>query len=111
MKWEIKYTHEAVHDLQDLDHSQQIQVLKAIRKVSVNPLPSTQGGYGKPLGNQSTAHLAGYLKIKLARLGIRVVYKLEIVNEIMKIVIISVREDEKVYKILEERIKKKRNLK
>ena len=75
---------------------QQIQVLKAIEKVSVNPLPSTEGGYGKPLGRHSSIRLNGYLKIKLLKLGIRVVYALVRDKRVMKIIIISVREDEKV---------------
>lgn len=106
MAWIVAYTEEAYSDLEGLDHSQQILVLKAIRKVSKNPLPSTEGGYGKPLGNQATTNLVGYLKIKLVSFGLRVVYRLEKENEAMKIVIISVREDEKVYRLLQERIRK-----
>lgn len=77
MAWIVEYTQEAYSDLQELDHSQRIPVLKAIQKVSRNPLPSTEGGYGKPLGNQSTTNLVGYLKISLSKLGLRVVYRLE----------------------------------
>ena len=40
-----------------------------------NPLPSSQGGYGKPLRNANRAHLAGLCKIKFRDLGIGVVYK------------------------------------
>lgn len=109
MAWIIEYTVEAKNDLEELDNSQRIQVLKAIRKVSGNPLPSTEGGYGKPLGNQLTSALAGYLKIKLVKLGLRVVYRLEEVKGIMRIVIISVRNDEQVYKVLQSRIKKGRD--
>ena len=50
-------------------------MLKGIAKVSENPLPSSQGGYGKPLRNANRAHLAGLCKIKFRDLGIRVVYK------------------------------------
>ena len=106
MAWIIAYTEDAARDLKELDHSQQIQVLKSIRKVSENPLPSTEGGYGKPLGNRAASHLAGYLKIKLLKLGLRVVYRLERRDQVMQIVIISVREDEKVYQLLQDRIKK-----
>jgi mRNA interferase RelE/StbE len=109
MAWDIEYTREAKNDLQELDNSQTIQVLKAIRKVSVNHLPSTEGGYGKPLGNQSTSYLAGYLKIKLSKLGLRVVYRLEKNMGVMQIVIISVRDDEKVYRLLQDRIRKGKN--
>ena len=108
MSWMVAYIKEAEKDLNDLDHSQQLQVLKAIQKVSANPLPDTEGGYGKPLGNHSSIHLAGYLKIKLAKLGIRVVYCLIREKRMMKIIIISIRDDEKVYKIAQERINRDR---
>jgi mRNA interferase RelE/StbE len=106
MAWIVEYLKEAETDLKELDHSQQIQVLKAIKKVSTNPLPNTKGGYGKPLGNHLTSNLSGYLKIKLLKLGIRIVYRLVEDHGIMRIIIISVREDEKVYKLIQERIKK-----
>ncbi len=109
MPWIIEYTVEAKNDLEELDNSQRIQVLKAIRKVTGNPLPSTEGGYGKPLGNQSTSALAGFLKIKLVKLGLRVVCRLEMMKGVMRIVIISVRDDEKVYQILQHKITKGRN--
>ncbi len=102
MAWRIEYTKQADSDLNELDHSQKKQVLKAILKVSNNPLPSTKGGYGKPLGN----NLTSYLKIKLKKLGIRVCYRIVYENAIMRIVIISIRTDELVYKLLQERIKK-----
>ena len=108
MAWIVEYTRLANADLSELDNSQRIQVLKAIRKVSENPLPTTEGGYGKPLGNQATSNLSGYLKIKLLKLGIRVVYRLTEEKGVMRIIIISVREDEKVYKMLQERIKKEK---
>jgi mRNA interferase RelE/StbE len=106
MHWIIEYIKEAENDLRELDHSQQIQVIKAIRKVSANPLPFTQGGCGKPLGHHLSSNLVGYLKIKLLKLGIRVIYRLVEEKGIMKIIIISVREDEKVYKLIQQRIKK-----
>lgn len=69
MIWKTEYTKEALNDLKALDNTQQIQVIKAIKKVSENPLPKTEGGYGKPLGNRISSKLAGYMKIKLVRLG------------------------------------------
>jgi len=106
MEWIVVYTREAEKDLKGLDHSQQLQVLKAIKKVAANPLPTTEGGYGKPLGKHLSSRLAGYLKIKLQKLGLRVVYCLVREEKTMKIIIISVRDDEKVYKMTQERIKK-----
>jgi mRNA interferase RelE/StbE len=106
MAWIVEYIKAAETDLKGLDHSQQIQILKAIKKVAANPLPNSQGGYGKPLGNRSFTNLTGYLKIKLLKLGMRVVYRLVEEKGIMRIIIISVRDDERVYKLLQERIKK-----
>lgn len=73
--WRIEYIKAAEKDLLALDHSQQLQVLKAIEKVSANPLPTNEGGLGKPLGSHSGNNLTGYLKIKLLKLGLRVVIR------------------------------------
>ena len=48
MRWQIEYLEEAKKDLKKLDRSAQIIVLKGIDKVSENPLPVQQGGYGLP---------------------------------------------------------------
>ena len=104
MIWKIEYTKEAFNDLKALDNTQQIQVIKAIKKVSENPLPKTEGGYGKPLGNHISSKLAGYMKIKLVRLGIRIVYAIIRKDYVMRIIIISVRDEESVYKIADKRV-------
>lgn len=98
MTWGIEFLEEAEKDLRKLDHSAQIQVLKGIRKVSQNPLSVEEGGYGKPLGNKSGTNLTSLMKIKLRDLGIRIVYKVIRVDGIMKIIVISARTDEQVYK-------------
>ena len=102
MAWRREYTKQADSDLTIFGHSQKIQILKAIVKVSNNPLQNTKGGYGKPLGN----NLTGFFKIKLKKLGIRVSYRIVYEREIMRVVIISIRADEQVYKLLQDRIKK-----
>lgn len=101
--WTVKYLKKAEEDLAKLDHSQRIQVAKAIRKVSQNPLPQTEGGYGKPLGNHSRTKLSGFFKVKLSNLGIRIVYTLERREDTMVIVVISVREDGECYTEAEKR--------
>ena len=98
MTWSIEFLEEAKKDLKKLDHSVQLQVLKGIRKVAQNPLPVQEGGYGKPLGNKAGTNLTNLLKIKFRDLGIRVVYKAMRVDGIMKIIVISARSDEQVYK-------------
>ena len=98
--WKIEFLEEAEKDMKKLDHSAQVQVLKGIRKVSQNPLPVEEGGYGKPLGNKIGINLTNLMKIKFRDIGIRVVYKIERIDGIMKIIVISARTDEQVYKEL-----------
>lgn len=104
--WKIEYVREAVDDLKKLDHSQRLQVVKAIDKVSENPLPQAEGGLGKPLGNKNISKLAGYLKIKLKKIGLRVVYRLVMEDGVMKIIVISARAEDEVYIVAQKRIKK-----
>ncbi|MCD8134147.1 MAG: hypothetical protein LUE19_09905 [Clostridiales bacterium] len=63
-----------------------------------NPLPRQEGGYGKPLGNKGNADLTNLLKIKFRDIGIRVVYKVVREDTTMKIIVVSARAEEKVYK-------------
>jgi len=104
MPWDIDYFKKAEKDLAALNNSVSVRVLKAINKVALNPLPQSEGGYGKPLGNNQSSKLAGCMKIKLKSLGLRVVYQLVRKDTVMKIVIISVRDDDDVYKEAERRI-------
>lgn len=106
MSWIVVYLKEAQKDLDDLDRSQQLLVLKAIRKVSLHPLPQSEGGYGKPLGRRGSSNLTGFYKIKLLALGLRVVYCLVREKEVMRIIVISVRDDDAVYQIATERVEK-----
>jgi mRNA interferase RelE/StbE len=99
MKWKLAYLPEAEKDLKDLDGSQRILVQKAIKKVQNNPLPVDENGYGKPLGN----NLTGFLKIKLRAAGLRVVYKILRIDNVMIIIVIGVRADEEVYDIARKR--------
>ena len=104
MAWKIMYHDKAKTELSELNNSARVRVLKAIQKVSENPLPQSENGYGKPLGNKVSSKLAGLMKIKLKSIGIRVVYQLIRDVTTMKVLIISVRDDNKVYKDAEGRI-------
>ena len=104
MAWEVKYHEKAVKDLADLNNSAKVRVVKAVNKVSQNPLPRTEGGYGKPLGNRPSSKLAGLMKIKLKGLGLRVVYQLIRESTAMRMIVISIRDDSRVYKEAESRI-------
>ena len=101
--WTVGYTQEAVKDRAALDDSARHQVDKAIRKVSQNPLPKSEGGYGEPLGHKHGKNLTGLCKIKLLRLGIRMVYRIVKDAERMRIIVIAARADDEVYKIASKR--------
>lgn len=104
MNWDITYLPEALDDLRRLDGSQRILIRKALQKVSSNPLPETDGGYGKLLGNKNNTNLSGFLKIKLRGAGLRVVYKLIRVQNQMLIIVIGAREETEAYEDAYKRI-------
>ena len=82
-------------------------MLKMIKKLSLNPLPISRGGYAHPLGNNDkTGNLTGLYKLKSRGSGIRIVY--ELVEEAFetKIIIIGMREEYEVYKNALKRLKK-----
>ena len=106
MSWQLEYLPEAEKDLKDLDGSQRILVLKAIKKVQQNPLPVDEHGYGKPLGNHNSTSLAGLMKIKLRSAGLRIVYQLRRTESSMMVIVIGVRADEEVYDIAQKRADK-----
>ncbi len=104
MKWKIEYIKEAQHDLKRLDPYNRKLILKAIDKTAKRPLPPPDG-IGKPLGNHAGSKLSGYYKIKLRDLGYQVVYQLIRENDMMRIIVISIRDDEAIYKEAERRIR------
>lgn len=106
MSWQIKFYEDAIEDIESLDGSKKKEVMKGILKVSHNPLPNTEGGYGKPLGNKSGVNLTGLFKIKLRQSGLRIVYFLEREDEMMNIVIVSIRDNDYVYEQAAKRSKK-----
>ena len=96
--WDIIYLNEVYEDISKLDKSVKEVVYKVLKKVSQNPLPDYEGGYGKPLANQNGSELAGFLKIKLKRSGVRVVYKLQRTETEMLVVVVGMRENSQVYR-------------
>ncbi len=103
MSWKIEYIKEAQRDLQKLDAYNRRIILKAIEKTAQRPLPPPDG-IGKSLGNHAAANLSGYYKIKLRDLGYRVVYGLVREGNVMKVIVISIRDDDAVYREAERRI-------
>lgn len=106
MSWEIQYLPEALDDLRRLDGSQRVQVLKAIKKVSENPLHDTERGYRKPLGSRNRTNLSGFLKIKLKEAGLRVVYQLVRHEGKMLLIVVGARTDDEVYETAQRRIER-----
>ena len=102
--WNIEFDSDALKEFYALDGSQKPVVAKAIKKVQQNPLPNYEGGYGKPLGNKGGNDLTGLLKIKLKKLGIRIVYRLVREVDTMKIIVISLRSDNEVYETASKRM-------
>lgn len=107
MKWKIEFIKEAQRDLKRLDPYNRRMILKAIDKTADRPLPPPDG-IGKPLGNHADSKLSGYYKIKLRNLGYRVVYQLVMEKNVMRIIVISIRDDEAVYKEADRRIRQKK---
>lgn len=104
--WQDKYLKEAKSDLDKLDTDLREMVLAGIKKVRQNPLPQSEGGYGKPLGNKGGNNLTGFFKIKYKGFGIRVVYTLVRDVKVMNIVVISKRDENYCYETTAKRKKK-----
>lgn len=102
--WKVEFDIAAKKEFLNLDGSQKPQVAKAIEKVRQNPMPDYEGGCGKTLGNMGGNNLTGLLKIKLKKLGLRIIYKLVRENDVMKIIVISLRSDNEVYETAAKRI-------
>ena len=101
--WQDKYLMEAKVDLDKLDSELREMVLAGIKKVRQNPLPQSEGGYGKPLGNKGGNNLTGLFKIKYKGIGIRVVYALVRDVQVMNIVVVSKRDENYCYDIAAKR--------
>lgn len=99
--YNIQFASEVKKDIKKLGLTQ-MQILKLEQKVkaiALNPIPKSEGGLGEPL----SGNLKGLLKFRFDN-DYRVVYKLVIENEIMKILIIGLRSDALVYHQVEKRL-------
>lgn len=101
--WKVRFSPEAEKDLVKIDNSLKKQIYAGIRKVSTNPLPQSEGGYGKSLGNVDGTDLTGFFKIKYRGIGIRVVYSIVRDKEVMNIIVVSIRSDNHSYKLAQKR--------
>ena len=94
---------DAIKDIKRLDGSQRKLVFKAIEKIKTNPLPQSEGGFGKPLGNKAGTDLTGFMKIKLRGSGIRIVYRLVEIKGKMAVIVVGTREDMSTYRTVQKR--------
>lgn len=108
-KWIVEFTSEAQKDFDDLDGSNKLIVLKSLKKIKKNPLPVSEGGYGKPLGNKTGNNLAGLLKVKIKKQGIRIIYRLIYDKNSARIIIIGTRSDNEVYETASKRVQGEQN--
>ena len=105
-EWKLVLLPEADKELGALDLAVQTQVRKGLVKAATNPLPDSEGGYGKPLRNGSKTKLAGLCKLKFKRINVRVVYKPVRTEQEMLVIVVGVRTDDEVYRIADTRRKK-----
>lgn len=101
--WTAKYLKEAISDLKKLDPSVQKIVLAGIMRVAQNPLPQSEGGYGKPLGKKGGRNLTGFFKIKYRGIAIRVVYSLVREKQVFNIIAMSERGENHCYDLASRR--------
>lgn len=106
MKNKVNFWKEAVKDYKKLDGATKKWVNLAIER-----LEEKGSSIGKKLGNTQYAKLVGFSELKNQRLGIRLIYRTKPDNkiEIIEIVIIGKREDEKVVITADKRINKHSN--
>jgi mRNA interferase RelE/StbE len=103
MSFAIQFIPEAAKDYTSLDGSIKKQVNEKIDKLKENPF------LGETLGNKNDIDLAGYYKIYIAKKTYRIVYRIikdEI--EIVEIWGIGKRDKMKIYKIIGQRIVKRK---
>ena len=97
MNYKIKFHPLAEKELNNLDGSVKILVIKQISKLRNNP------EYGENLGNKHGYDLTGYKKIYVNNKKIRIIYKIEKEKVLIKIIAIGKRDDFEVYQDADKR--------
>lgn len=100
MNFSVEYHPSFTKDMKKLGLSKhkKLEVLDKVDFIAQKPYPKSEGGYGEPL----VGNLSKLLKFRFDS-DYRVVYKLEKVNGVMKVLIIGLRKDKEVYKEAEKR--------
>jgi mRNA interferase RelE/StbE len=103
MSFEIQFIPEAVEDYTSLDGSIKKQVNEKIDKLKENPF------LGETLGNKNNIDLTGYYKIYIAKKTYRIVYRIiKDKIELIEIWGIGKRDKMEIYKIIGQRILKRK---
>jgi len=92
MNYRIDFLSKAERDLNKLDRSVQIKVLKKIKRISENPFTD------KHLGKKAGIDLSGYYKAYADKKKIRIIYRVDDRTITVLIVAIGRRSDLEVYK-------------
>jgi mRNA interferase RelE/StbE len=90
----VRLTDEARDDLQDLDRSVQIQVLKGLKKLKTNPEQR-----GAPLGRRSTSNLTTFRKLVVGDRDYRIIYRVEVDGSVVVVWVIGRRPDGEAYEL------------
>jgi mRNA interferase RelE/StbE len=103
MNFEIQFIPEAAEDYRSLDGSIKKQVNEKIDKLKENPF------LAEALGNKNNMDLAGYYKIYVAKKAYRIIYRIiKDKIEIIEIWGIGKRDKMEIYKIIGQRIIKRK---
>jgi mRNA interferase RelE/StbE len=103
MSFEIRFIPEAAEDYTALDGSIKKQINEKIDKLKENPF------LGEALGNKNNIDLAGYYKMYVAKKVYRIVYRItKDAIEIIEIWGIGKRDKMEIYKIIGQRILKRK---
>ena len=98
MNYKLILTKHAKKDLDALDKSIAIEVIKKLEKLLANPL------LGKPLGNKLEMNLTGYYKLYACKKKIRIIYTISKEKLIIEVIGIGKRANEKIYKEIMKRL-------
>jgi mRNA interferase RelE/StbE len=93
MTYKILFHTEAQKELNKLDGSVKLIVLKQIKKLTTKPL------LGEVLGNKASSDLTGYRKLYANKKKIRIVYRIDEGKIEIYIITINKRENLEVYNI------------
>jgi mRNA interferase RelE/StbE len=97
---EVQLTSDAREDLRDLDGSSRKLVLKAIKKLEVEPEKR-----GEPLGSRALGNLSTFRQLTVGDREIRIIYRIELDGTVVVVWVIGRRADSACYEPALSRLK------